>query len=132
GADTTQSTPTKTANDPRTRGDETTKRITMKGSTAVKTPKTNPTIAVALEDKFDEVRQLIVIGKEKGYLLYDEVNDLLPADLTANPEDLEELLAVFAAAGIDLVDSEKGYKLEREGIERPEGDGEGPELDLTP
>ena len=86
-------------------------------------------MAVALEDKFDEVRQLIVIGKEKGYLLYDEVNDLLPADLTANPEDLEELLAVFASAGIDLVDSEKGYKLEREGIERPEGEGEGPELD---
>jgi len=88
---------------------------------------------VALEEKFDEVRQLIVIGKEKGYLLYDEVNDLLPADLTANPEDLEELLAVFSAAGIELVDSEKGYKLEREGIERQEGpDGEGPELDLTP
>ena len=90
-------------------------------------------MALALEDKFDEVRQLIVIGKEKGYLLYDEVNDLLPADLTANPEDLEELLAVFASAGIDLVDSEKGYKLEREGIERREGpEGEGPELDLTP
>jgi RNA polymerase primary sigma factor len=90
-------------------------------------------MALALEDKFDEVRQLIVIGKEKGYLLYDEVNDLLPADLTANPEDLEELLAVFASAGIDLVDSEKGYKLEREGIDRQEGpEGEGPELDLTP
>ena len=90
-------------------------------------------MAVALEEKFDEVRQLIVIGKEKGYLLYDEVNDLLPADLTANPEDLEELLAVFASAGIELVDSEKGYKLEREGIERQEGpEGEGPELDLTP
>ena len=102
----------------------------MKGST---TPRNNPNMAVALEDKFDEVRQLIVIGKEKGYLLYDEVNDLLPADLTANPEDLEELLAVFASAGIDLVDSEKGYKLEREGIERQEGpEGEGPELDLTP
>src|SRR6187200_1527754 len=102
----------------------------MKGSTS---PRNNPAMAVALEDKFDEVRQLIVIGKEKGYLLYDEVNDLLPADLTANPEDLEELLAVFASAGIDLVDSEKGYKLEREGIERQEGpEGEGPELDLTP
>src|SRR5215211_7245656 len=102
----------------------------MKGSTSLRT---NPNMAVALEDKFDEVRQLIVIGKEKGYLLYDEVNDLLPADLTANPEDLEELLAVFSSAGIELVDSEKGYKLEREGIERQEGpEGEGPELDLTP
>ena len=73
---------------------------------------------MSLEEKFDEVRQLIIVGKEKGYLLYDEVNDLLPAELTANPEDLDELFAAFGSAGIDLVDSEKGYKLEREGIER--------------
>ena len=48
---------------------------------------------LSIEDKFDEVRQLILVGKEKGYLLYDEVSDLLPADLTASPEDLEELAA---------------------------------------
>src|SRR6187397_2143051 len=91
-------------------------------------------MALALEDRFDEVRQLIIIGKEKGYLLYDEVNDLLPADLTSSPEDLDELMSVFTAAGIDLVDSEKGYR-EREGMERgegPAGDQEGMELDLTP
>ena len=84
---------------------------------------------LSIEDKFDEVRQLIIVGKEKGYLLYDEVSDLLPADLTASPEDLEELFAAFGAAGIDLVDSEKSYR-ERDGLERE--DGEGPELDLTP
>jgi RNA polymerase primary sigma factor len=89
---------------------------------------------VSLEDRFDEVRQLIIIGKEKGYLLYDEVNDLLPADLTSSPEDLDELMSMFGAAGIDLVDSEKGYR-EREGMERGEGPAageEGMELDLTP
>ncbi len=89
---------------------------------------------MSLEDRFDEVRQLIIIGKEKGYLLYDEVNDLLPADLTSSPEDLDELMSVFGAAGIDLVDSDKGYR-EREGMERgegPAGDQEGMELDLTP
>jgi RNA polymerase primary sigma factor len=89
---------------------------------------------VSLDDRFDEVRQLIIIGKEKGYLLYDEVNDLLPADLTSSPEDLDELMSMFAAAGIDLVDSEKGYR-EREGMERGEGPAageEGMELDLTP
>ncbi len=89
---------------------------------------------MSLEDKFDEVRQLILIGKEKGYLLYDEVNDVLPAELTASPEDLDELMSVFAAAGIDLVDSEKGYR-EREGMERGEGPAageDGMELDLTP
>jgi RNA polymerase primary sigma factor len=89
---------------------------------------------LSLEDRFDEVRQLIIIGKEKGFLLYDEVNDLLPADLTSSPEDLDELMSLFAAAGIDLVDSEKGYR-EREGMERGEGPAageEGMELDLTP
>ena len=85
---------------------------------------------MSIEDKFDEVRQLVAVGKEKGYLLYDEVNDLLPPDLTSSPEDLEELFLAFANHGIDLVDSEKSY-LQRDGMEREEGDG-GPELDLTP
>ena len=75
---------------------------------------------MSLEDKFEEVRQLIVIGKEKGYLLYDEVNDVLPAELTSNPEDLDELFTVFGNAGIDLVDTEKGYR-ERDTMERGEG-----------
>ena len=35
---------------------------------------------MSIEEKYDEVRQLIAIGKEKGYLLYDEVNELLPSD----------------------------------------------------
>jgi hypothetical protein len=70
-----------------------------------------------------------LVGKEKGYLLYDEVSELLPADLTASSEDLDELFAAFGAAGIDLVDSDKAYH-GRDGMERD--DGEGPELDLTP
>ena len=89
---------------------------------------------LSLEDKYDEVRQLIAIGKEKGYLLYDEVNDVLPAELTSNPEELDELLTVFGTAGIDLVDTEKGYR-ERDTMERSEGPAtteDGMELDLTP
>src|SRR5215813_9580184 len=42
--------------------------------------------ALSIEEKYDEVRQLISIGKEKGYLLYDEVNELLPADITSSDE----------------------------------------------
>ncbi len=89
---------------------------------------------LALEEKYDEVRQLIAMGKEKGYLLYDEVNDVLPAELTSNPEELDELLTVFSAAGVDLVDTEKGYR-ERDTMERSEGPAtteDGQELDLTP
>ena len=89
---------------------------------------------MSLEDKFEEVRQLIIVGKEKGYLLYDEVNDVLPAELTSNPDDLDELFTVFGNAGIDLVDTEKGYR-ERDTMERGEGPAateDGMELDLTP
>jgi RNA polymerase primary sigma factor len=86
---------------------------------------------LSIEDKFDEVRQLITLGKEKGYLLYDEVNDLLPADLTSSPEDLDELFSAFGNAGIDLVDSDQGYR-ERASMERAEAGEEGIELDLTP
>jgi RNA polymerase primary sigma factor len=61
---------------------------------------------LSIEDKFEEVRQLIIVGKEKGYLLYDEVSDVLPPELTSNPDDLEELFTAFGAAGIDIVDAD--------------------------
>ena len=39
-------------------------------------------VALSIEDKYDEVRQLITMGKEKGYLLYEEVNDMLPSEIS--------------------------------------------------
>jgi RNA polymerase primary sigma factor len=82
---------------------------------------------LSIEEKYDEIRQLITIGKEKGYLLYDEVNELLPADITSS-EELDDLFSTFGSAGIEVVDSEKTYrdeKLQGEG-------GEEADLDLTP
>ncbi len=72
---------------------------------------------MSIEEKYDEIRQLITIGKEKGYLLYDEVNELLPADITSS-EELDDLFSTFGSAGIEVVDSEKTYrdeKLQRRG-----------------
>ena len=80
---------------------------------------------MSIEDKFDEVQQLITIGKEKGYLLYDEVNDLLRADITS-ADDLDDLFSTFGSAGIEVVDSDQKFR----GEEKPEGDDL--ELDLTP
>jgi RNA polymerase primary sigma factor len=84
---------------------------------------------LSIEEKYDEVRQLISIGKEKGYLLYDEVNELLPSDLTSS-EDLDDLFSTFGSAGIEVVDSEQKYR-EDKLLDRPEG-AEDLELDLTP
>ena len=85
---------------------------------------------LSLEERYDEVRQLVAMGKEKGYLLYDEVNELLPADITSS-EELEDLFTTFSHANIDVVDSEQKYRQEK----RPDRTGEGAEemeLDLTP
>src|SRR5918996_958706 len=72
---------------------------------------------------------MITVGKEKGYLLYDEINELLPSEITS-AEDLDELFNAFGSAGIEIVDSDKAYRGEKD-FDR-DGDGEGPELDLTP
>ena len=83
-----------------------------------------------LEEKHDEVRQLIEIGKEKGYLLYDEVNELLPSDITTS-DDLDELFTAFGNAGIEVVDSEQKYR-ERKLLNRRGEGSDNIELDLTP
>ena len=47
--------------------------------------------ALGIEDKYEEVRHLIILGRERGYLLYDEINDVLPEEVHS-PEDLDDLL----------------------------------------
>ena len=87
-------------------------------------------LSVSLEDKYDEVKQLIDLGKEKGYLLYDEVNDLLPGNVTSS-EELDEMFAVFRAQGIEVIDGDpKTTGTEKLGFERESN--EEPSLDLTP
>jgi len=85
---------------------------------------------LSIEEKYDEVRQLINVGKEKGYLLYDEVNELLPSEITSS-EELDDLFNAFGSAGIEVVDSDKAYRDDRGGGEREPGD-EPSDLDLTP
>ncbi|MEE8259551.1 MAG: RNA polymerase sigma factor RpoD, partial [Nitrospinaceae bacterium] len=51
-----------------------------------------------------EVSQLISLGKEKGYLTYEEVNDVLPANLVA-PEQIDDLMHIFGENEIEIVDT---------------------------
>jgi len=91
---------------------------------------------LAFDDKFDQLNKLISMGKEKGYLLYDEVNDLLPSDVHS-AEDLDDLLSMFDNAGIEVLESPRAKAAEKLGLEKGEegkGEegGEDLELDLTP
>ena len=87
--------------------------------------------SLSLEAKYDEVHQLINMGKEKGYLLYDEVNELLPSEITSSDE-LDDLFNMFASAGIEVIDSDKKYLRNDKVIDRTGEGAEELELDLTP
>src|SRR5947207_9483041 len=86
---------------------------------------------MSIEEKYDEVRQLINIGKEKGYLLYDEVNELLPSEITSSDE-LDDLFNTFGSAGIEVIDSDQKYLRDEKAIDRTAEGAEELELDLTP
>ena len=97
-------------------------------------------MALAIEEKYDQVRQLINMGKERGYLLYDEVNDILPAEVHSS-EEIDDLLSTFERYGIDIYEDVSTAKAARAAAEAPEGGEaepkeEGPaeeaDLDLTP
>ncbi|MGH9605617.1 MAG: RNA polymerase sigma factor RpoD [Terracidiphilus sp.] len=83
---------------------------------------------MAIDDKFDdEIQGLIDVGKEKGYLTYGDVNDMLPEEI-GSPDDLDDLITTIGTQGIDLLDApkfpgDKDFELE---------EGEDVELDLTP
>ncbi|HWH61085.1 MAG TPA: RNA polymerase sigma factor region1.1 domain-containing protein, partial [Terriglobales bacterium] len=58
-------------------------------------------MARQIEDEFGHVQQLMLIGKERGYLLYDEINDSLPADVHSSQE-IDELLSTLERQGIEI------------------------------
>src|SRR3989344_1855226 len=77
------------------------------------------------DDKLDEVKHLISLGKEKGFLTYDELNNALPADVLSS-EQLDNLMVMFGE--MDIEEVEEGEELGEEFLE----DEKEKEIDLTP
>jgi RNA polymerase primary sigma factor len=95
-------------------------------------------VTLALEEKYDQVRQLIAMGKERGYLLYDEVNDILPPEVHSS-EEIDDLLSTFERYGIDVYEdlsSAKAALAAADSAEtaevKEEPASEDGDLDLTP
>src|ERR1035438_5415914 len=86
-------------------------------------------VILAIDDKFEhDIDTLIEVGKEKGYLTYGDVNEMLPDEMGSSPDDLDDLITTIGTQGIDLLDgpkfgADKDFDLE---------EGEDVELDLTP
>ncbi|MBN2706464.1 MAG: RNA polymerase sigma factor RpoD [Deltaproteobacteria bacterium] len=62
----------------------------------------------------DDIRNLIIQGKENGFLSYAQINDVLPPE-AVSPEKIDEMLMLFAEMGIEIVDGEKSAKLSEAG-----------------
>jgi RNA polymerase primary sigma factor len=69
-----------------------------------------------VEDKYSAVKQLIELGKEKGYLLYDEIYEMLPEEVVSLPDELDEIYIRFSELGLDVIDRPERY-LNREEVE---------------
>ena len=79
-----------------------------------------------------EVKQLILLGKEKGFLTFEEVNEALPPDLVST-DQLDNIVSIFGELDINIVDNEEEGKQkqkedepkvaarEEEEEEKPEG-----------
>jgi len=79
---------------------------------------------MAKKNAMEEVQNLIDLGKEKGFLTYDEVNDSLPADLISS-DQLEDVMSMFGEMDIAVVDSDKKVSLSDErGMDEEGGDDE--------
>src|ERR1700685_544586 len=96
-------------------------------------------LALVIEEKYDQVRQLIGIGKERGYLLYDEVNDTLPPEVHSS-EEIDEVLSAFEGYGIKIYEDATSAEAARDATEatdfsaiepKEEPPTENSELDLT-
>ena len=85
---------------------------------------------MALDDKYDDIKKLIDTGKEKGYLTYDQVNDLIPQDVAVpttwticSPPSVRR--ALMCSRGPSCLPPRSIKNSTRE-------EGEDVELDLTP
>ena len=85
---------------------------------------------MAINDKFeDDIQKLIETGKEKGYLTFGEVNDLIPGEVNS-ADDLDDLMTTIGTQGIDLLEDQPKVAAEHDDLDSE--DSEDVELDLTP
>ena len=77
------------------------------------------------EIEYDEFKKLITLGEEKGFLTYDDVNDLLPSDVISS-DQIDDIIILFGEKNIDIIDTDKGEKLlvKKSSDERTEGKAE--------
>ncbi len=86
-----------------------------------------------VKKNMDGVKQLIDLGKEKGFLTFEEVNDILPPDIAT--EQIDDVMGMFGDLDIEIVDSAQKVKIPKmklEMEEEEEAEGEAEEVEFEP
>src|SRR4026208_3385 len=76
-----------------------------------------------------EVKKLIDLGKEKGYLTYDDVNDMLPAEVVS-PDQIDDVMSIFGEMDIEVVDANQRVTLGGTGEDLAAEEEEEKEIEL--
>ncbi len=66
------------------------------------------------QELLGEVKKLISLGKEKGFLTYDELNSTLPAEVVSS-EQFGNLMTMFGEMDIEIVDTADGERFQKAG-----------------
>ncbi len=82
--------------------------------------------------KSDEVNKLISLGKGKGFLTYDDINDMLPSDVIFS-DQIDDILTVFHEKNIEVVDVERDEKdTDKHGEKTDEDEEKGMKDEIPP
>ena len=84
-----------------------------------------------IEVKYAGIKELLVLGKEKGYLLYDEINDALPDDISS-AKDLDNIFYLLGDSGIEVIDSEEELQVSKEKVPPKTGGNTESDTESTP
>jgi RNA polymerase primary sigma factor len=87
-------------------------------------------LSLVIEERYDQVRRLINIGKQRGYLLYDEVNDMRPAEVQPSGE-IDDLFSTFERYHIDIYENVSSARAARAAAEAAEITDTEPKEEVT-
>ena len=76
-------------------------------------------MSLAIQEKSEQVRNLVNLGKERGYLLHDEVIELLPIEEQAT-EEIDKLFSTFERDGIEIYEDAAAAKAANPTLPVPE------------
>jgi RNA polymerase primary sigma factor len=86
------------------------------------------------KNTIDQVNQLIDMGKEKGFLTYEEVNSVLPPDIVS-PDQIDDLMIMFGEMDIEIVEGAQKVRISKTKLQKTSGATAGEaeeELEPTP